>query len=411
MNPTSENPRQSQGSAFSKHGFKFVCAADVEPRRIDWLWERRLPAGKLVLMSGIGGVGKSTVLTDLAARLTSGRAMPDESDGRDPCAVILLASEECPDVDFLPRFIRMGGDRSRLYWNHDDSAPWVSTGKGAAEFLEELIKATGARLVIIDALKDHTAGSDKEGSDVRAALRPLVEVAKRTGATIVGLRHWRKGAGGAEERGAGSVEYRNVARMELMVGKGDDGRHHLVVEKGWGPKPPSLGFSVDFDDKGVPAVRWTGATGVEANDLTHRESKPKGSKVQAAMDAIVSELEGGPKLASAVKDAVSRKLKCSIRTIEDAATRLRNIGKLDDDRDGFQGPYSWRIVDPDPSLADSQPPYTSPGCGPGKSVRSGPRGPAGASSQTPESCVPGQSTLFEPESGQNGPSQPEERHG
>ncbi len=177
-------------------------AEDVQERAVSWLWEGYLPAGMLVGLIGDGELGKSLFMLDLAARVSSGRDMPDGSPSREGRAFIL--SNEDTDTVVKRRLQAAGADLSRVLLNDDDAEPWEFPRD--AQRLRRLIRAADVRLVVLDPIKDYTPSArDRDEKSVRDAIRPLKQVAESTGAAIVLIRHINKGQGTAGFRGVGSV--------------------------------------------------------------------------------------------------------------------------------------------------------------------------------------------------------------
>lgn len=256
-----------------------VRASEVETRRVRWLWEGRLPLGKIAVLDGNPGLGKSIVTTDLAARVTTGGPMPDGSQGADG-AVVLVSYEDDPGDTIVPRFQAAAGNLERLYLadairDHEGTLQPLDVPEHV-ELLETLVRDVGAVLVVIDPLTAALSGDVRSGIDhhVRRALAPLRTMAERTGAAVLVVRHLNKSAKVTDPllRGGGSIGIIGAARAGLMVGRDpeDPERRVLAVTKmNLAPDAvSSLGYRVTSDPSlGVGALEWLGASEHEARDL------------------------------------------------------------------------------------------------------------------------------------------------
>src|SRR5215217_1226037 len=179
--------------------------ADVETKTVEWLWERRIPLGKITVLDGDPDNGKSVLTTDLAARVTTGRAMPYGFGKTFPQAgVVILSAEDGVADTIRPRFDAAGGDPSKVVILGNDD-PF-----GLPEDLPQLewaIERVGAKLVIVDPImaflgENINSNSDK---DVRSALKPLKQLAERTGVAVLIVRHLNKTPGGNVLYRGGSI--------------------------------------------------------------------------------------------------------------------------------------------------------------------------------------------------------------
>jgi hypothetical protein len=253
-----------------------VLLEDVQPERVEWLWPGRIPFGKLTLVDGDPGTGKSATMTDLAARLTRGKPLPDgtacEASG------VLIASAEDGLADTIrPRFDAAGGDPSRAV-----ALSTVPDGEGNERqlsipgdihIIEREMTRMKARLGIIDPLMAFLPGevNSHRDQDVRRALAPLARVAEKTGAAIVVVRHLNKAGGGnILYRGGGSIGIIGAARSGLLIAKHpeDDGRRVLAsVKSNLAPPAPSLAFTLNAAENGAVRVEWKGKTPLNAAAL------------------------------------------------------------------------------------------------------------------------------------------------
>lgn len=337
---------------------RIVRLSDVRPERIDWLWPARIPIGKLTILDGDPGLGKSTLSLDLAARVSCGRPMPDEVVGRPPAGVVLLSAEDGLADTIRPRLDAAGADVSRvvaLTAVYADGSDRLPTLPADLDRLEAAIVGHGAELVIIDVLMAYLAGevNAHRDQDVRGALAPLAAMAEQTGAAIVVLRHLNKSTGGpAVYRGGGSIGIVGAARSALVVGRDPDDETRLVLavtKANLAPVPPSLAYRI-VDHDGAGAIAWEGASSLTAAQLL---SVPTSSEDRSALDeakAVLRDLLGAGAVPAKDVQRQARDAGISDATLRRAKDGL---GVKSIRPDGFTGPWSWVL----PAVHAHEPPY------------------------------------------------------
>ena len=213
--------------------FKIQYLSEIEPRPVEWEWKPLFARGKLSILEGDPGVGKSTLTMDFAATVSNGSKWPQTWVGADmmpriesePAGVILVGVEDDAADTVVPRLIAAGADRSRIARmarkTDDDGNPKPFVIPDDVDELRWLIRDASARLVIIDPItaflstKMVKAGDDPS---TRQALMPLVELAENSGTAIIMLRHWNKAVGmSAKHRGSGTIAYGGLARSVLAA--------------------------------------------------------------------------------------------------------------------------------------------------------------------------------------------------
>ena len=169
----------------------------VQSEAVDWLWDRRIPMGKITLISGDPGVGKSFLTLDLAARVSKGSNWPDGT----PCpvgSVLLFSAEDGVSDTIRPRLDKLGADLERIHFaNATLIDGGVEVAVSLAEHLsafEREIKVHDASLLVIDPLLAFTGGETDTHvtAQVRALMSPLAALAQRTGCSILGVGHLNK---------------------------------------------------------------------------------------------------------------------------------------------------------------------------------------------------------------------------
>ncbi len=231
-------------------GAVLVRLADVEPEPISWLWQDRIPFGKLTIIAGDPGLGKSFITLEVAARLSTGTPWPGGGGRPEKGDVIIMTAEDGLADTVRPRLDAMHADVTRIH-----ALTGVPCESGERSFrltediskLEAAIQSTGAKLVILDPLNAYLAGVDShKAAEVRSVLAPLAAMAERTGVAVLVVHHLNKGnAANALYRPGGSLDFIAAARSVLGVAPDPDheGRRVLLSLKlNLAPLPPGIGY-------------------------------------------------------------------------------------------------------------------------------------------------------------------------
>jgi hypothetical protein len=250
--------------------------SSVEPEEVSWLWPSWLALGKLALVDGDPGLGKSAMTLDLAARVSAGNAFPDGAEC-ESAGVVLLSAEDGLADTIRPRLDAAGADTSKILAlatvpDENGHDRLLSIPEDLA-LIEMGIRRVGARLVVVDPLMAFLSGdtNSHRDQDVRRALAPLAGIAERTGAAVLVVRHLNKAAANNPlYRGGGSIGIIGAARMAFVVGKDpqDENRRVLASTKNNLAMPPaSLMFGLEEAESGSVKVNWLGNSEVSAKDL------------------------------------------------------------------------------------------------------------------------------------------------
>ena len=203
---------------------QLTCANEIKPKPIDWLWDGWLARGKLEVLSGIAGTGKTTLAISLAATVSIGGKFPDGT--RSPIGSVLIWSGEDSAKDTLvPRFMAAGADLSKIHFigdvehsgqirSFDPAIDIVALNNAAA-------KIDNISLLIVDPIVNAVAGDSHKNGEVRRALQPLVEFGEKLKCAVLGVTHFSKGTGGKEplERVTGSLAFGALPRIVLATAK------------------------------------------------------------------------------------------------------------------------------------------------------------------------------------------------
>ena len=286
---------------------KITCAADVAPERVRWLWRGRIPLGKVTVLDGDPGLGKSTLMADIAARVTTARLLPDDSRSAldNPASVLVLSAEDGAGDTIRPRLEAAGADLERVQIWHcnldDDASEMLPSLPEDIGLLANLIQEHEVALVTIDPLMAYLSANTHSfrDQDVRRALAPLAKVGEATGAAIVLVRHLNKAPGGAAiYRGGGSIGIIGAARSGLLVAKHPDDETRRVLastKSNLGPPPPSLAYRLVGTENGAAAIQADSPVGPKdiADALGKNEGTVRWHLSQAVKDGQVERIATG----------------------------------------------------------------------------------------------------------------------
>jgi hypothetical protein len=347
--------RADRDAAAAVAGVRLVRVGDVAPERVRWLWRGRIPRGKVAVLDGDPGVGKSTITLSVAAKVTTGAPFPD-GHRPEPADVLLLSAEDDIADTIRPRLEAAGADLDRVEVLTDvceqDAPPRPAELPADLDRLEAVVKDRAAALVVVDPLMAFLAGTvdAHRDQDVRRALAPLAAMAARTGAAVVVVRHMNKGpASNPLYRGGGSIGIIGAARAGLLAAfdPDDDGRRVLAMTKSnLAAIPEALAYRLVTDElRGVAKVVWDGTTGHTAADLLRAPARdddeaPARSEAEAFLADLLAE---GPVPTRQVQ-AEAREAGMAWRTVERAKASLGVVAE----RVGKPGPkgdaaYYWRL--------------------------------------------------------------------
>jgi hypothetical protein len=310
--------------------------AAVAPAAVAWLSPGRLAAGKLTLLEGDPGLGKSTLLCDWAARITTGEPLPG-GEPRPPRGVLLLSAEDGLADTIRPRLEAAGADLTKVVALEeiDDQGELRPPAIPAdAPLLGRLAREIDAALIVLDPLVAFLdpALSAHRDQDVRRALAPLKTLGEETGAAVLAVRHLTKGTGGsALYRGGGSIGIIGAARFALLLARDPDDVEQRILanQKANLARPaPSLRFALEpVPNTDIARVAWLGEAEwtardlLAANDAAERADPEERSALEEAVEWLRAELAAGPRPTKSVEGAAAE-AGVSQRTIVRARRRL-----------------------------------------------------------------------------------------
>ena len=356
---TPVEPAAPEAPARAPH---LLCAADVEPTAVNWLWPGRIPLGRVTVLAGRPGGGKSFLTAYLAANVSLGRSWPDGS----AClqgSVVMIAAEDDPADTIAPRLIAHGADRGRVHLlqgviERDEDGKRVErvfTLADVATLRQTLEQLPECRLVIVDPIGSYLGGRTDayRDNEVRAVLAPAAQLAAQYGAAVVVVAHTRKAvAGHADDTVLGSRAFTGLARsvLHLRMDPDDpDERRRLLLpgKANLCEPPPGLAFTIDKDEDGNgPCIHWSPeAVTVTADELACRDSRVSSeqSEVNRARDWLRETLRGGPMLTKEVEELARETEGFSPRTLR----RAKRPADVESYRPANPGPWYFRLREPE----------------------------------------------------------------
>lgn len=273
------------------------CGASIKPLAITWLWDGWLPAGKLTILAGTAGTGKTTLALGLAAALTSGGKWPDGMRCKERGNVLVWSSEDNPDDTLVPRLVASGADMSRCYFIDGITENEESTPFDPAQDISGLHQAVeqigGVSLLIIDPIVSAVSGDMHRANDVRRSLQAVVDFAEVHNCAVIGITHFAKGGAGKspQDRVIGSQAFGALARMVLVAAKEEDGDRRVLARAKSNIAPDTGGVAYGLNlttiDGGIEAthVVWEGIIEGTAREILgeveHDESEDGSEKADA----------------------------------------------------------------------------------------------------------------------------------
>lgn len=241
---------------------KIITMRDVAAEPVEFLWKPYIPLGKITVVQGDGGAGKTTMMLAVAAALTTGAALPG-GHAAAPASVIFQTAEDGLADTVKPRLESLGADCSRVHVI-DESECALSL---ADERIEQAIVKMGAKLFILDPLQAYLGGADLHSANgIRPLMKALGAVAERTGCAIVIIGHLNKKGGKAQYRGLGSVDIFAAARSVLTVGKIDvDENMRAMVQGKSNLAAPGAPMAFGLEPEG--GLTWLGEFEVSLDEL------------------------------------------------------------------------------------------------------------------------------------------------
>jgi putative DNA primase/helicase len=306
------------------------CAADVKPQPVLWLWPDWLPVGKLTVLAGATGTGKTSLALDLAAVVTRGGEWPDGATCAHPGQVLMWSSEDDPADTLVPRLMAGGADLNKVHFvgnvaKTDGELVPFDPARDMPMLSVRMSQMGDVRLLIVDPILSAVGGDAHRANDVRRDLQPLVDLAARHGCAVIGISHFSKGSKGNApvERVIGSQAFGALARMVLVTVKEEGAERRILARAKSNIAPDDGGFAYALERIEVQA-------GICANTVVW------GERIEGSARDILGEVEQDDDGGQTEQDEAGELLR---GLLADGPMRAREL-KADADGAGF----NWKTM-------------------------------------------------------------------
>ncbi len=327
----------------------------IDAEAIRWHWPGVVALGKVTLIAGDPGLGKSLITADMTARTTGGIPWPDGCGTPETGSVIFASAEDDPSDTIRPRMEAAGADVSRVHilstiTEIDDEGEIRERGFSLKRDIHRLsleVERIGdCKLIVIDPVSAYLGGVDShKNAELRELLAPLSDLAARHRVAVVAVSHLNKAQGGnVLYRIAGSLAFVAAARAGWIVVKdqSDESRRLVLPAKNNLAPDDAGGFAYRVTTEQtnvgeVPVVDWEPER-VDVSALDAMDTEEERTAREEAEEFIISMLNNGEDEAKKIVSA-AKAAGIASRTLDRAKSRLR----IKSERDGFGGKWRWHL--------------------------------------------------------------------
>lgn len=296
---------------------KLINMQDIVVESVSWLWYPFIPYGKVTIIQGDPGEGKTTLILQIIARLTKGESLIDEKE-QPPINVIYQTAEDGLADTIKPRLLSADADCSKVLVIDDRDTPLTMRDVR----LEQAIVETNAKLVVLDPIQGFL-GADVDmhrANEIRPIMKHISELAEKYKCAIILIGHMNKcSVGKSAYRGLGSIDFQAAARSVLIVGRIKDEPEIRVVcqtKSSLAPEAKAVAFRLSEEN----GFEWIGELDITADDLL--SGTAKGTKKQAAMDFLENLLADGQMAQTEIIE-LARQKGISDKTLRNAKDELK----------------------------------------------------------------------------------------
>lgn len=293
---------------------KYGYYSDVAQRDVDWLWYPYIPCGKITILQGDPGEGKSTFVLRLTSILTNGGILPDGMKLDGPQTVIYQCAEDSMEDTIKPRLLEAGADCTRVAFINDLEGNLTLDDVR----IRNVLQITGARLLILDPIQAFIPSDcDMQSAQkVREVMRNLAKMAEECRCAVVLISHMNKaGSGKAIYRGLGSIDFAAIARSILMIVRDEEDtsiRYMYPIKSSLAPEGYPIGFVLDKE----LGFRWVGVCEKSDNSAVFQKGLSKKERAERLLRSILS-----------IRDIPSSEIVCKMEQMGICERTTRAAGK------------------------------------------------------------------------------------
>lgn len=315
--------------------FNIINMADVEAVAVKWLWKPYIPLGKITIIQGDPGEGKTTLALSIAAALTQGEKLPNEAEAQAPMNVIYQTAEDGLADTIKPRLEAVNADCARVLVIDESKEELSMTD----ERIEKAIQQTGAKLIILDPIQAYIGANVDmhRANEIRPVMSKLGRIAEEYGCAVVLIGHMNKAAGQKSSyRGLGSIDITAVARSVLIVGKMRDSPSKRIMTQAKSSLA-HVGKSLLFEINENSALEWKGEVDITAEQFLENGGAEL-SKLEIATEFLLETLKDG-KVSQKEIAAAASDYDFSARTLNEAKKNLKVLSIKADNK------WYWKLPD------------------------------------------------------------------
>ena len=341
-----------------------ICMSDIESKPIEWLWKERIACGKLTVIAGNAGLGKSQITAYLAKVVTTGGCFHNENEAVKIGRVIFLSAEDDPADTIKPRLVAVGANVSLC---HVLSAINTQNQNGKAgkrnfdltQDIEQLGKICenfgDVRLIVIDPISAYLGNTDSNNnSDMRGLLMPLSDMAAKHGVALIVLTHLNKSTSqDAHSRVIGSVGLVAAARAAYMVQKDAEKpeiRYFVPIKNNIGNDHDGFAFVIEGveleNNITTSKICWQDGV-VEAQKILNPQAEQKPTATNGAADFLRELLANKPMLVNDIFEEAEG-MGYNKSAVRRAA---RKIG-IKRKKLGMDGGWQWQLANFEPPITE-----------------------------------------------------------
>jgi hypothetical protein len=296
---------------------KLINMADVEAKEVEWLWFPYIPYGKITIIQGDPGEGKTTFVLRLAALLSKGEKLPCSDDAHEPINIIYQTAEDGLSDTIKPRLEEAEADCSMINVIDESEIPLSMCDTR----IEDAIAKSGAKLIILDPIQAYIGANVDmhRANEIRPVMKRLGEIAEYYSCAIVLIGHMNKSKGSKSTyRGLGSIDFQASARSVLIIGRIKDNPQVRVIahdKSSLAPEGDSVAFELDKEE----GFKWLGQYDITVSDLLSGSVRVNKSELAAKL--ITDVLAKGEVKHSIIMEK-ARAMNISKRVIDEMKMKL-----------------------------------------------------------------------------------------